>query len=257
MKFSSRVTLVSLFAVAVFDATALKAGQIVLDAYNGIYPGQGGGEFTAYTSQNFLGNYSPLATLSAGGGPYLSGASTTGFETFCLETGVDYTPGNWGGQTYYYTLGNTTQPLPANASSGNGLPLSAGAAYLYYLFGTGHLAGFDYTYGPGRQADDNLLQAAIWAFQGQQTYGSYAVPSADPSSPNYDPYYAGAITALGGLAGADSAYTGSEVEVLQLWSNSNDTGAAQNQLVLVPDGGSTAALLGIALSSFAIYRRRS
>jgi hypothetical protein len=42
---------------------------------------------------------------------------------------------------------------------------SDGAAYLYYHFVKGDLAGYDY--GAGRAASADALQAAIWAFQGQ------------------------------------------------------------------------------------------
>src|ERR1035438_6749895 len=119
------------------------------------YPGLGGGEFTAYTLPGtFLGNYAPVAQAYGG------------FETFCMETGVEFSPGT----LYYYTLGNITQPTPGLASQGSGLALTQGAAYLYYQFGKGLLSGFDYT-GAGRMADDNLLQAAIWALQGGQSSG--------------------------------------------------------------------------------------
>jgi len=254
-----------------FDATAVKAvNEIVLNAYSGIYPGLGGGEFTAYTSQNFLSYYAPVALLPASSpystGPYLAGASTTGFETLCIETGVEFTPGNWGNLTpYTYTLGYSSQPPPPPNGSGNGLPLATGAAYLYYLFGTGNLPGFNYAYSSSGEAgsrmyDDNLLQAAIWAFQGQQSYSGYTVPSSNPSSPNYNPYYAYAISVLGGLSNANSAYTGPDVEILQLWSG---TISCQNQLVLtgntpwsVPDAPRTAGLLGISLLGLALFQLR-
>jgi hypothetical protein len=57
------------------------------------------------------------------------------------------------------------------------------------------------------------------------------------------------------------------VEVLQLWDYSNDTGAAQAQLVLngsvapgdkipVPDGGVTAGLLGMNFLDLMVFRRK-
>jgi hypothetical protein len=63
--------------------------------------------------------------------------------------------------------------------------------------------------------------------------------------------------ALGTLGTATSAYIGTCVKVLLLWDYSNDTGAAQAQLVLngsvvpgdkipVADGGVTASLLGMS-----------
>jgi hypothetical protein len=219
-------------AVAVVNATP---NTVVLDTTS-YYPGLGGGEFTAYTlPQTFLANYAPVAQAYGG------------FQTFCLETGVEFSPGT----QYYYTLGNVTQPNPGNSQQGSGLALSQGAAYLYYQFGKDLLGDFDYTPGAGRMADDNLLQAAIWYLQGGQTYGSYPVPTTSNNK-----FYADALTEFGGLTGADSAYTGTAVKVLQVWINSNDTGAAQNQMVLVPDGGLTVSLLGGALIGLQVLRRK-
>jgi hypothetical protein len=229
------------------SVSVARADMITLDITAGYYPGNGGGEFTAYTTQNYLNNYSSSAIVNGG------------FETFCLETGVDFTPGT----TYYYTLGNITQPYPASSSAGSGLALTTGAAYLYYEFATGQLVGFNYNQGSARQADANLLQAALWALQGGQTYGSYVVPN---YSLNNDPFYNAALDALGGLAGATNAYTGTSVQVIQMWANANNTGAAQNQLVLtgnitpnissVPDGGMTAGLLGMSLFGMGLIRIR-
>jgi hypothetical protein len=217
-------------AVAVVKANP---NTVVLDTTS-YYPGLGGGEFTAYTlPQTFLANYAPVATAFGG------------FQTFCLETGVEFSPGT----QYYYTLGSVTQPNPGNSQQGSGLALSQGAAYLYYQFGKDLLGDFDYTPGAGRMADDNLLQAAIWYLQGGQTYGSYPVPTTSNNK-----FYADAIAALGGSV--LDPYTGSAVKVLQVWINANDTGAAQNQLVLVPDGGLTVSLLGGALIGLQVLRRK-
>jgi hypothetical protein len=227
----------------------LMADTVTLDALPGYYPGFGGGEFTAYASQNYLGNYNQGAVVNGG------------FATFCLESGVLFYPGT----TYYDTLGTVTQPTPVNQSAGSGLSLSTGAAWLYYQFAASgsSLAGFDYAPGAGRQADDNLLQLAIWAFQGGQNYYTYnGIPATVGN-----PFYEAAITALGGVTNAETAYAGGGVKVLQLWENPDDTGPAQNQLVLtgvdpdpsdwsVPDGGLTAGLLGGALVALQSWRGR-
>lgn len=216
--------------------TLVKAdpNMVMLDIISPYYPGLGGGEFTAYTSQDFTGNYAASALASGG------------FETFCMETGVEFSPGT----SYYYTLGTVTQPSPGVAQQGSGLALSQGAAYLYYQFGKGLMGDFDYTPGAGRQADDNLLQAAIWALQGGQSYGGYPTPITD------NKFYLDALNALPGTV--LDPYTGSDVAVLQVWSNPDDSGAAQNQLVLVgvPDGGLTVALLGGALIGLQVLRRK-
>jgi len=208
---------------------------------------QAGGEFTVVGTgpvNSGMGLYNPANLINGG------------FETFCLETGVDFTPG----VTYNYTLGSVTQPSsPANNSStGGGFSLSVGAAYLYYEFATGGLAslGFDYsTADGGRAASDDLVQAAIWALQGGQTYGGY------PSGTVNNPYYTFAVNAGSNPAAVAAVKT---VQVLQMWNS--DGSPAQNQLVLTldanpnsvltPDGGLTAGLLGGAMLGLAALRRK-
>jgi len=241
-------------SVAWATSTPNVLGTVVLQDNTGYYPGLGGGEFTA----TFSSPAAQSATTAFYASPAIVGG---GVETFCLETGVEFSPGT----TYSYSLGYMSQPAsPANPGLGSGLPLSTGAAWLYYEFGNGKLSGFDYTspFVPGSQrlADDNLLQAAIWMFQGGQTYGGYVAP--DLSADN-DPYYNAAVAALGGLTAANGPYTGPTVQILQLWDNPDGTGAAQNQLILTapdpfnaPDGGQTAGLLGGALAGLQGLRRK-
>jgi hypothetical protein len=233
MKLTRATVLTIIAAVMPMATTLVKAdpNTVMLDTTS-YYPGLGGGEFTAITSQDFTGNYAASA-LAFGG-----------FETFCMETGVEFSPGT----SYYYTLGNVTQPNPGVAQQGSGLALSQGTAYLYNLFGKGLLSDFDYSPGTGRQADDNLLQAAIWALQGGQSYPGYPTPITS------NKFYIDATNALG--ANVLDAYAGTSVEVLQVWANPDDTGPAQNQLVLVPDGGLTVSLLGGALICLQVLRRK-
>jgi hypothetical protein len=194
------------------------------------YSGNGGGEFTAYTSVNYLNGYAAENTYNGG------------FETFCLETGVDVvldaTPPN----PYNYTLSSATVGTGA-------MPLSQGAAYLYAQFAQGNLTG--YNYGVGRAGSDLLLQAAIWYLMGQQTYNTsvYVIPT---TSNNI--FYAAAANEFGGVAGADANYTGSEVQVMNLWDAAGNP--VQNQLVFVPDGGMTVMLLGIGLVGVGLVSRR-
>ncbi|HEY1787950.1 MAG TPA: hypothetical protein VGJ73_07335 [Verrucomicrobiae bacterium] len=251
MKFLYRSVLTLVAASMPLAATMVKANNIVgtatIDAYNGVYPGSdgypsGGGEFTAYTSQNYIQYYANVATYQGG------------FETFCTEVGEEMTPANWGGPTYSYSLGNITQPI-SGGGIGSATALTQGTAWLYYQFATGNLNNYNYTYGGGREADDTLLQAAIWALQGGQSYtaGGYAT-LADTEANNI--YYLAAVGALNGTANADSAYTGSAIELLQLWDGSTP---AQNQLVVtgswsVPDGGFTLVMLGIGMIGLFFFR---
>jgi hypothetical protein len=234
----------AIFAIVTISMpVAVVATPNTVTLYQGSYSYDVGGEFTAVTSSSFLGNgYVAGETEETANG-------ATGFQTFCIETTVDFNPGH----SYYYSL---------SSNDSNGNALSLGAAYLYYEFATGNLTGYNYLNNnismsnPSRLNDAGLLQAAIWWFQGNQTYSGYYGSSGHPSISS-DPYYTLAVNALGGYNNAISANNGFySVDVLQMWANSNDTGAAQNQLVLVPDGGVTAMLLGSALAGLGMLRRK-
>jgi hypothetical protein len=184
-----------------------------------------GGEFNANTTQNFLPQYNPAAIVG------------TGFETFCIETTVDFYPG----QTYTYTLG---------LQDSLGRDLTKGAAYLYQQFSKGVLADYDYTSPSLRNADAGALQAAIWWFQGEQTYGGYPNPIIG------NVFFENALSHFGGWNNAEEAVADNYgVEILQMWGN--DHTAAQNQLILVPDGATTAGLLSFGFVAMAAVRRRS
>jgi len=197
-----------------------------------------GGEFTATTAGTITGI--PPHGYASGYGSISAGT----FETFCVETSVEFTPGT----QYYYTVSNTIQGGPAEV-------LTKGAAYLYQQFALGTLAGYAYTTS-ARQADAGELQEAIWYLLSPDeiTYAQAGGAS-------------NAFITVGedlGTGSLDSAYSTASngaygVDVLNLWSNSNDTGAAQNQLVYwpLPDNGTTIALVGIAIVGLAFFKRRS
>jgi hypothetical protein len=122
------------------------------------------------------------------------------------------------------------------------------------------LAGYNYNntgLGLSRIQDADLLQAAIWALQGGQTYSGYAVPSV-----SNNPFYAAALAATGGtVADADAANNGLyDVEIMQMYSGNT---YAQAQLILgspksggtpVPDAGATISLLGMGLGGMFLFR---
>jgi hypothetical protein len=211
-------------AAGVLMASASLAGANSIVLTQNAYSYDVGGEFSAATTDDFVANYSSKATV---GGE---------FETFCIETTVDFTPGH----TYTYTLSN---------QDSLGRALSEGAAFLYADFATGQLAGYNYSNPTARLADAGELQAAIWAFQGNQSYSGF------PSLAT-DPFYQLATNTLG-TAGAYGADNGQySVEVLQLWDG---TTAAQNQLVYtdpVPDSASTSGMLGLACAGLIFLARR-
>ncbi|HEX3718229.1 MAG TPA: hypothetical protein VH595_09685 [Verrucomicrobiae bacterium] len=186
-----------------------------------------GGEFSAATTGDFIVNYAPAATIGSD------------FETFCVQASVDFSPNT----TYTYTLSDYDS---------QGRALSEGAAYLYYEFGLGQLAGYNYANAAIRKADAGELQAALWALQGGQSYAGF------PSLAT-DPFYELATNTLGSAAtNADNGVY--DVEILQMW-NANGT-AAQNQLVLldppssVPDGASTGGMLAFVCAGLIVWAKR-
>jgi hypothetical protein len=246
MKILRSAVLTILAASLPMVGNVAKASQITLT--QGPYSYSDGGEFTATLSGGNPLNINLSAYSSS-----LGTGSGNSFQTFCLESGVYFYPNT----LYYYSIGSRTMPL-SGVGTGSNIPLSTGAAWLYYEFGTGVLANYNYsaTGTPSRNSDAGILQAAIWAFQGQSVSGF-------PNGITGNVYYQEALTALGSSATSD--YNGTAVAVLQLWANQAETTAAQNQLVLTgtwptphptPDGGTTVILLGGALAGLGALRRK-
>jgi len=151
-----------------------------------------------------------------------------GFETFCLSSTTEL-------------LGN-----PQNAtltSSG----VAAGTAWLYSQFVDQKLAAYDYTVGAGRVASAWALQNAIWELQGNSVL--------DPTAAAF--YYNLAVTTLG-LANAIALTGGYSVDAVNLTYASPNGGqiVSQPMLAVVPDGGATVMLLGLALGSFCFVSRK-
>ena len=219
-----------LIAAAVLTATqAIAIPVTVSQPSPGYGGGHGGGEFNI--SPNFTG-----ATYGA------DVAIFGGFETFCVQANIDITvPG-----AYNATL---------SATDSSGTALSAGTAYLYFLFATenGSL-GYNYTPGAPRTASANSLQQAIWLLQGQ-------------SGPNVVDTLAGnsfaqqAITHFGSqsaaLAANSSLVNPLSVRIVQLTDARQNP--VQNMLALipsVPDGGSALIMMGMGLSTLALFARK-
>jgi hypothetical protein len=245
-----RLCLGILFAVLVAAPTAfgitvtLEGNNSVSGGYNGYGPYQTGvgGEFTFRMSaadSGLLSGYSTTSSRQTAN--FVSGCS---FQTFCVE-GPEYIYAN---ATYTAELGHITQ-------YGN-VALTRGAAWLYSQFAQGCLAGYNYT--GDRHLTAGLLQNAIWAFMGQEGL-------------NFDwtnPFEAAARAAIGEAALDSEAAVGEGgVYVLSLWSEGPDgrRNPAQDQLIYapnvnanltgVPDGGTTAMLLGMGFSAVAVIRR--
>lgn len=259
MKLTSRFSFRSLSAAGFLLAacsTAFANGTIFLEVGNPNAPGGGfgeknpyqygdGGEFTALTTglpSKVPAGYSAAATFTVNG--------VTGFETFCIEDKVDF----YVGTTYDYSLGTAIQQTKGQ--------LSAGAAWLYEQFAKGTLAGYDYNLGndakdaAARLKDAGLLQATLWALQGEAPDSN--VPY--DNSPITNPFLADIDSKFGNLTNAEvAAGTSFGVQVMELTDKSGNV--FQDQLIYTggddaPDAGMTALLLGISLLSLAALRRR-
>jgi hypothetical protein len=187
-----------------------------------------GGEFTV-TAANppepqfdaILKNYAAAATLNGG------------FETFCLSE----------------TTALQNNPQDASLTP-NGV--TKGTAYLYQLFGEGALGGYDYAgVGAGREASAFALQNVIWTLQGFVPYDTSGM---------YATWLSAAETYAGGTLADAQAPNNGQLPVDQLLLTYTPvTGGqvvSQPMLALVPDGGTTLMLLGMALGSFSVVARR-
>jgi VPDSG-CTERM motif len=171
---------------------------------------------------------------NTGGGAFNAATSADGnLITFCLEVDEFLTFGT----TFYY------QKSPTNTTS-TGDTISAPTAWLFSQMMNGTLGswGLQYVY-THNQSDANDLQRAIWYLEDEGSLGA-------------NNYFAQLAVAQAGSKSID--YTGTDVAVMVLWSNSDGTGAAQDQLMWtrVPDGGTSLIMLGAALAGLALFRRK-
>jgi hypothetical protein len=238
-----------------FAITVTLEGNNLGSGYNGYGPYQTGvgGEFTFRMSAADSGLLSGYST--APGSQTANFVSGCSFQTFCVE-----------GPEYIYPNATYSAELNSITRFGN-VPLTRGAAWLYSQFAQGILVGLDthnnpvaYNYTGNRWASAGLLQNAIWAFMGQEGL------NIDLSNP----FEAAAAAAIGLGAVESQAAVGEDgVYVLNLWDDTTTPGRrnpAQDQLIYapqvnpnsvgVPDGGTTAMLLGIAFTGTAFISRK-
>lgn len=208
--------LASLVGVTVLVSAA--QGQSVTLNLNSPYQYGNGGEFVA-TPFSFPAT--PLSLTNDGN-----------FQTFCVQSQVQYTPG--GTYNVYFS--------PIGAPGGPAL--NEPTAYLYDLFIRGTLPVYDYlNAGPSRQSNAGALQYAIWQLEGQNTTGLAANPD-----PALTTFYVNLAT----TNAAPGNFYGVSIMVLYTGDINNPT-FAQNQLVELPAPGSLGLL---AVGGLMASRRR-
>lgn len=219
------IVLMSLLFVSSSFAT-----QINITRYSGYFSGSGGEFNISNYDSEVTNNYVAGKTLIKGG-----------FESFCLEAHESVTiPG-----VYNAVLNSEYKAIQGGNGSTTGFDvISVGTAYLYSLFATGNLIGYDYTVGTGRVASAKALQEAIWSLE-------------DETGGNISAYQALLISKFGSLANAKMDVTSANnygVSVLNLYTAGG--ALAQDQLVLVPEP-SIMLLLGLGLIGVGVLRRKS
>jgi hypothetical protein len=200
-------------------AVPIIAGETTIRLYDG--PGStNGGEFKADIQSNGIG---------------------TDFLTFCLERNEYF---SYGELLRVDTI--STSAVAGGVGGGVGTPpadpLDPRTAYLYYLFSTGALPGYDYLpeTGPARVADANSLQNLIWYLEAE----GIAAPATGSQ---------GAAWLILANANAGTSLWG--VQVLNLVHASNGSRSQDQLYYPVPEPG-TLLLLGSGILGVALLSRK-
>ncbi len=232
MKNKAKIALVGAAISVLFLAAAqVNALTVTVNRIPGYFSGNGG-EFTITPSGNLCwGNYGELTHNQRG-------APLPNFQSFCLETQERVTLGQ------AYVAGLNTKAIKGGVGP-QGDPISIGTAWLYQLFATGTLPGYDYTPGLGRMSSAGDLQKAIWWLEDEQ-HGAIAPWIATLLQQQFGPNWQA-------VAKQDNNRQ-YPVRVLNLGVCGTDV---QDFLVMiVPDGGLTLMLLGIGIGGVALISRR-
>lgn len=214
-------------AIALLGASGAFADQARIDHPGNAWrdPNFGGGAFRATEISGFIGDL---------GGP---GGTANSFLTFCLEE-TEFV--HLGG-TYYTTIG--TAAVNGGAGGPSPDPISAVTAAMYREFRNGGNFG-----GLGQvdtAAETRSLQNAIWFEEQEISFATYSGDALAVSLRNW------------AIANNDGGLHG--VRVLNLWTNSNNTGNAQDMLTIIPlPQAAWAGISSLAgLAGLGYIRRRS
>jgi len=233
------ITAAALAALLVPSASAL-----TVTIRSGQFQVSPGGEFVAVTSPtSFLANYDSDATQKVSVG----GQQVVGFSTFCLEKDENLSTSG----TYVGNLNDKALAGGVNTNSGD--PISLGTAWLYSQFARGTLAGYAYGDPSGvpaydaaeiaaRKSSASALQNAFWILEDEQAAAANPFIALAAAALNTD---------LAGLkADANGAYG---VKAINLFTRD---GQYRQDILVLPDGGTTLVMLGGGVLGLALLRRR-
>lgn len=229
------------FVLALMMASVAVAGQIQVGysgSSYGIYQYDKGGEFTynPLTGWLNLSGYDASKTANIG----VSGT----FQTFCIE-GAEYL---YGYDNIYDAQISTKAMNGGVTPAGVGDPISVGTGWLYSQFARGVLAGYNYSGTEAqREYSADLLQKAIWWLEGEKGIAYNA-----GNTFMFEVYKNFSYDEAAAKADGGEQYG---VYAINMSQNGE---VRQDALYYVPDGGSTAILLGLAFAGmqFIIRRRR-
>jgi len=230
----SSLTLITLFALAVFSSPLMAQMTVRLDSYGNLRRGAGG-EFTFRLPENNGWSQSPLDYYGS------AGLDNGGFQTFCLE----YNEHLWQNTTYKAELSLRAQ----NGGTAIGYDnISKGTGWLYQQFVDGDLTGYSYDNQLNRTYSAEALQKAIWfledEYAGQNNYFVQQV-----------------IAEFGNLSEAKKDYAAQDGDVRVMTLTKLNGAIVQDQLMLAPPtvvpvpGALTLAAFGACLVRFKNKRR--